>query len=141
MSVQTTTHLNFRGDARAALEHYRSVFGGDLAVVTYADAGAVQDPAEADQVMWGQVAAESGFRVMAYDVPGSLPYAPGERPFFVSVRGEDADEVTRYWQALSEGATVVQPLAPAGWAPLYGMLTDRFGVTWVLDVAVAYAAS
>ncbi|MGY2081495.1 VOC family protein [Modestobacter sp. SYSU DS0657] len=139
MSVTTTTHLNFRGDARAALEHYRSVFGGDLAVVTYADAGAVQDPAEADRVMWGQVAAGNGFRVMAYDVPGALTYAPGERPFFVSVRGDDAAEITGYWEALSSGATVVQPLAPSGWAPLYGMLTDRFGVTWVLDVAVAYA--
>ena len=56
----------------------------------------------------------------------------------MSVRGEDAAEVTRYWEALSQGATVVQPLAPAGWAPLYGMLTDRFGVTWVLDVAVLH---
>ena len=41
MSVETTTHLNFRGDARAALELYQSVFGGDLAVVTYQDAGNV----------------------------------------------------------------------------------------------------
>jgi PhnB protein len=38
MSIATTTHLNFRGTARAALEHYRSVFGGDLAVVTYEQA-------------------------------------------------------------------------------------------------------
>ncbi len=134
MSITTTTHLNFRGDARAALEHYRSVFGGDLAVVTYRDAGAVQDPSEADQVMWGQVAGDSGFRVMAYDVPGRLPWGQGRDAFFVSVRGTSAEEVTRYWEGLSEGATVVQELAPAGWAPLYGMLRDRFGVVWVLDV-------
>ena len=37
MSVQTTPHLNFRGDARAALELYRSVFGGELVVTTYGD--------------------------------------------------------------------------------------------------------
>jgi PhnB protein len=138
MTVKTTTHLNFRGDARAALEFYQSVFGGQQMVITYKDAGAVQNPDEADQVMWGQVAAESGFRVMAYDVPSRLAWNPGEIPVFVSVRGDAADEITSYWEKLSEGATVIQSLAPAGWSPLYGMLKDRFGVTWVLDVEVAY---
>ncbi len=135
MSVTTTTHLNFRGDARAALEFYRSVFGGELALVSYADAHNVQDPAEADQIMWGQVAAGAGFRVMAYDVPARLSWNRGDNAFFVSVRGDSADEITSYWKGLSEGATIVQDLAPAGWAPLYGMLRDRFGVVWVLDVA------
>ncbi len=139
MTVTTTPHLNFRGDARQALAFYQGVFGGDLAVVTYRDAHAVQDPAEAEHVIWGQVTSPEGFRVMAYDVPGRLPWSPGEIPFFVSVRGGDVGEITRLWEKLSEGAAVVQPLAPAGWAPLYGMLKDRFGVTWVLDVAAAYA--
>ena len=138
MTVSATTHLNFRGDARAALEFYQSVFAGDLLVVTYADAGAVQDPAEATQVMWGQVSADNGFRVMAYDVPSSRPWSRGDDPFFLSVRGADAEEITELWEKLSVGSTVVVPLAPAQWAPLYGMLRDPFGVTWVLDVASAW---
>jgi PhnB protein len=138
VSLTTTTHLNFRGDARAALEFYRSVFGGDLAVVTYKDAGNVQDPAEADQVMWGQVVTDDGFHVMAYDVPARLPYDQGENSFFLSVRGETAQEITAYWEKLSAGATVVQPLAPAQWASLYGMLKDRFGLVWVMDVVSEY---
>lgn len=141
MTVKAVTHLNFRGDARAALGFYHSVFGGDQTVVSYKDAGNAQDPAEADQVMWGQVAAESGFRVMAYDVPSRVSWNAGEIPFFVSVRSDAADEITRYWEKLAEGATIVQPLAPAGWSPLYGMLKDRFGVTWVLDVESHPAAS
>ncbi|GGX98544.1 hypothetical protein GCM10010510_50180 [Streptomyces anandii JCM 4720] len=56
----------------------------------------------------------------------------------VSVRGDGTDEIGALWERLSQGATVVQPLAPSQWAPLYGMLTDRFGVTWVLDVAAPY---
>ena len=135
MSVSTVTHLNFRGDAREALEFYGSVFGGDVTVVTYADAGNVQTASEADQVMWGQATAPNGFAVMAYDVPSSLPFDRGDTSFFVSVRGEDPEELTGFWSALSDGATIVQDLAPAGWAPLYGMLVDRFGITWVLDVA------
>lgn len=134
MSVKAVTHLNFRGQARAALEFYQSVFGGHLVAVTYKDAGNVQDPSEADQVMWGQVAADSGFTVMAYDVPLATPWSRGKNEFFVSLRGETAEEITTYWEKLSAGAAVAQPLAPAHWAPLYGMLTDRFGVTWVVDV-------
>jgi PhnB protein len=136
MSVNAVTHLNFRGDARAALTFYQSVFGGDLIIVTYKDAGNVQDPAEADQVTWGQMSAVSGFSVMAYDVPSAMPWHQGENAFFVSVRGQAADtaEITGYWERLSDGATIVQPFGPAQWAPLYGMLKDRFGVVWVLDV-------
>jgi len=134
LSVTTTTHLNFRGDARAALEFYKSVFGGHLAVVTNKDAGNVQEESEADQVMWGQVLAENGFHVMAYDVPARMAYERGENSFFVSLRGETVEEVTGYWDKLCEGATVVVPMGPAGWAPAYGMVRDRFGVVWAVDV-------
>jgi PhnB protein len=140
MTINVTNHLNFRGDARAALEFYQSVFGGDIVIITYTDAQNVQDPSEADRVMWGQVAAPNGFRVMAYDVPSRTPWNPGENPFFVSVRGDLDKEITALWEKLSIGATVVQPLAPSGWAPLYGMLKDRFGITWVLDVVAEYKA-
>ncbi|WP_030144826.1 VOC family protein [Spirillospora albida] len=141
MTVNVVTHLNFRGEAREALTFYRTVFGGDLAVVTYKDAGNVQEPSETDQVMWGQVTADNGFRVMAYDVPSTLPWNQGQNAFFVSVRGGDAEEITGYWEKLSDGATILCPLAPAQWAPLYGMLKDRYGVTWVLDVVSEYDAS
>jgi len=141
MSIKTVAHLNFRGTAAHALNFYQSVFGGQLVVVTYKDAGAVQDPADADQVMWGQVTAENGFAIMAYDVPSRMPWSAGENLFFVSVRGDAEDEIKGFWERLSDGATVIQLLAPAAWAPLYGMLKDRFGVIWVLDVATPYTGA
>ena len=135
MTVTTVTHLNFRGEARAALAFYQSVFGGRLAVVSYADAGAVTDPAEADQVMWGEVRADNGFAIMAFDIAAARPYHAGENAFFVVVGGDDTDDVTATWERLADGATSLQPIGPAPWAPLYGMLKDRFGITWVLSVA------
>jgi PhnB protein len=140
MTINVTNHLNFRGDARTALEFYQSVFGGDIVIITYKDAHNVQDPSEANQVMWGQIAAPNGFCVMAYDVPSRTPWNPGENAFFVSIRGDLDEEITALWEKLSEGAIIVQPLAPSGWAPLYGMLKDRFGITWVLDVVTEYEA-
>ena len=84
--------------------------------------------------MWGQVSGEDGIHLMAYDVPARLAYDQGVNSVFVSVRGRDAEEITGYWTGLADGAHVIQDLASAGWSPLYGMLQDRFGVVWVLDV-------
>ncbi len=136
MTVTVTPHVNFRGDARAALEFYRSATGGSLTIVTYKDLGSQQRPEEADKVMWGQVSADNGFTIMAFDVPSAREFSRGNESFFVSLRGTGADEIGAVWEQLSAGATIIQPLGPAPWgAPLYGMLTDKFGVTWVLDVA------
>ncbi|MFI6423666.1 VOC family protein [Promicromonospora sp. NPDC050880] len=147
MSISTVTHLNFHGQALAALEFYHSVFGGQITVTTYGDFGMPAELPGAAHVVFGQVVADSGFRVMAYDVPGEeRPVAAGttrrengttltEEPFFVSVRGETAEEVGALWERLADGATVVEPYGPSPWAPAFGMLTDRFGVTWILDVA------
>lgn len=129
MTVQTTFHLNFRGQAREALDFYRAVFGRERTMVTYGDLGTTQDAAQADQVIWGQVVFEQGFRIMAYDVQPEKAWNPGENAFYVSVRGTSAKEVTAYWDKLSEGASVSQPLGASAWSPLYGMLKDRFGVT------------
>lgn len=149
MTIQTATHLNFFGDARAALEFYRSVFGGHLVVNTYADFGMPSEAPGADKVVFGLVAAENGFRIMGYDVPGRNEgsIAGGgsthrensttitDQAMFVAVSGGTLDELQGHWDALAEGARIVEPLAASAWSSGFGMLTDRFGVTWSFSVA------
>ena len=139
MSVTTTPHLNFRGNARSALEFYHSVFGGQLILLTNDDAHSTERPEEADQIKFGQVSSDNGFQIMAFDVPASQSYDQGDKSMFVSVRGESADEITALWSALAEDSTIIEDLAPSFFSPAYGMLRDKFGVVWVLDVAVAYS--
>ncbi len=114
------------------------------------------DPAapDAEHVAFGMVAAENGVRVAAYDGFGAsgggpaaarLPHAAtraGEglthtESSFLLLNSETLDEATGLWEKLSDGATIIQALAPADWAPAYGMLTDRFGVTWIFGIAPA----
>ncbi|HWK92078.1 MAG TPA: VOC family protein [Luteimicrobium sp.] len=146
MALTTTTHLNFAGTAREALALYRDVFGGDVRVTTYGELGMPQDAPDAAKVVFGQLETAGGLRLMAYDVPGSGEPARGsarrengltltDQPFFVSVRAESLDEAASCWEGLADGATVVEPLAASAWSAGFGMLTDRFGVTWVIDVA------
>ncbi len=139
MGIETTVHLNFKDKAREALDFYQSVFGGQVIAFTYGQAQDVEHPADTDRLSWGEVRTEAGFHVMAYDVRENQTYDAGDRPFFVSVRGDDTEEITGYWKALSEGATIMADLGPAGWSPLYGMLKDRFGVIWTLDITANHA--
>ena len=150
MTVTTTTHLNFRGQAREALEFYQSVFGGQTTIATYGDFGMPTDAPGADNVVFGQVTDDNGFRVMAYDIPGQTgTVTAGEtsrangvtvttEKFFVSVRGETVEEVRAFWDKLADGATTIDSYGPAQWTPAFGMLTDRYGITWILDVAASY---
>ncbi|MDQ1175043.1 PhnB protein [Microbacterium testaceum] len=149
MTIQTTTHLNFRGDARAALEFYQSVFGGHLVVNTYADFGMPAEVPGSDKVVFGLVAGENGFRVMGYDVPGLTdgPIVGGgstrrengttvtDQAVFVSLSADTLEELQSHWDALAVGAVVVEPLAASAWSAGFGMLTDRFGVTWSISVS------
>ncbi|CAQ00921.1 VOC family protein [Clavibacter sepedonicus] len=149
MTITTTTHLNFRGTARQTLDFYQGVFGGQVAVTAYSDFGMPAEAPGADKVVFGQLETADGFRLMAYDVPGqddadgsaiagTTTRAQGatitDRTFFQSVRGETLDEIEGLWRGLAEGATVIEPLAASAWSAGFGMLTDRFGVTWILDV-------
>lgn len=150
MAVVAAAHLNFHGEAREALEFYRSVFGGEISIATYGQFGLPPESPDADKVVFGQVSADNGFRVLAYDVPGQdAPAGPAPatrrengttvttEKFFLSVQSETLEEATGYWKGLSEGAGVIEPFGPAQWGPAFGMLTDRYGITWIVDVATA----
>src|SRR5262245_58994395 len=63
MSSRLNPYLNFNGNARQALEFYRSVFGGTLNINTYADFGGKDSP-DADKVMHGQLETDAGYTVM-----------------------------------------------------------------------------
>ena len=133
MTTAVTPHLNFRERAHDALVFYRGVFGGDLVLTTYGRMGQASGE-DAERVIWGQVSSPDGFHIMAFDVLEPRPHDPGTNAFFVSVRGDPPAETRARWDGLLDGAEVLHPLGPAPWTLLYGMLTDRFGVTWIVDV-------
>ena len=134
MTIATTPHLNFDGDARAALDFYAAAFGTQAVAMTYGQMGASDDPAWADRIVWGQVETAAGIRVMAFDVWPGQPYDQGANAFYIFLSGDDAEEITAAWNGLLDGAEVRQPLGASAWAPLSGQLRDRFGVVWQLDV-------
>ena len=73
---------------------------------------------------------------MASDTPSRMDYTPGTN-FSISLSGEQADEgeLRGYWDKLSAGGTVTMPLGPASWGDTFGMCTDKFGVSWLVNIA------
>jgi PhnB protein len=134
MATTLNPYLNFGGNAREAMTFYQGALGGDLSISTFGEMDN-DDPAEANLVMHAALTTPSGFNLFAADTPASMGPATGFSGFNVSISGDAGDELRGYWDKLSEGATVTMPLERAPWGDEFGMLTDRFGVGWMVNVS------
>lgn len=132
-------YISFRNNAREAMEFYQSVFGGELAVDTFGGYDMGQDPAENDLVMHAQLETPDGLTLMAADTPGSMPYKE-PAGVSVSVSGDDEARLQSVWDGLTAGGTVVMPFETPPWGGRFGMLTDKFGVDWMVALNASPAA-
>jgi len=132
MASRLNPYIVFAGDARQAMEFYKDAFGGTLALNTYASFGQ-QDTPLADKIMHGMLETPSGFTLMGADTPEG-DHKPGNN-YSVSLSGDDAAELRGYWEKLSDGGTVTVPLEKQMWGDVFGMFTDRFGITWMVNIS------
>ncbi|MEV7000950.1 VOC family protein [Streptomyces sp. NPDC093982] len=132
MASRLNPYITFAGDARQAMEFYKDVFGGTLVLNSYGEFGQ-QDTPMADKIMHGMLEAPNGFTLMGADTPTD-DHRPGNN-ISVSLSGDDDTELRGYWEKLSDGATVTVPLDKQMWGDVFGMCTDRFGITWMVNIA------
>ena len=138
MAIRLNPYVNFKDDAREALEFYQSVFGGELTMSTFADFQSAQDPAENDLIMHGQLDGPNGITLMAADTPKHVEFkAPAG--ISISLSGDDDATLRGYWDKLVDGGMVIEPLEVAPWGDAFGMLIDRYGITWLVNIAGAAA--
>lgn len=136
MTIRLNPYLNFHDQSRAALEFYQSVLGGELTISTFGDYGMADDPARADLVMHGHLVTDAGLDLMASDTPPGGDEPVTGTALNVALTGDDV-RLRDYFAGLSEGAEVVVPLAPAPWGDEFGLLNDRFGVAWLINLATS----
>jgi PhnB protein len=133
MAMKLNPYLTFDGTAREAMEFYKSALGGELTISTFGEFGAPEG-VNPDGVMHAQLESDAGFTLMASDTPPGQPASTGSS-ISVSLSGDDTDALRGYWDALSQGGTVVMPLEKQMWGDEFGMLTDRFGTAWMVNIA------
>lgn len=134
MQTQLNPYLNFKDNAREAMEFYRTVFGGKLTMSTFKEFHASQDASEDEKIMHSTLEAANGIVFMAADTPNSMEYRAGTN-MNMSLSGDDEAELRGYYEKLSAGGTIAMPLEKAPWGDTFGMFTDKFGVSWLVNIA------
>ncbi len=132
MTSRLNPYLSFTDNARQAMEFYREVFGGELVVSTFGEAGGAEGP-DADKVMHAQLETPAGYTLMGADTPTGMESSPGST-ISVSLSGDD-DELRRYFAALADGGQVIMPLEKQMWGDEFGMCVDRFGISWMVNIS------
>jgi PhnB protein len=133
---EVTTFLNFDGDCREAMQFYKQCFGAELFLMPYGDAPgdpAWKAPEVKDRIIHSGLMKGPLTILMAADVmPGAA--ARQRNGFGVGIQCESVAEIDALFAALAEGGTVTMPLQETFWATRFGMLTDRFGICWMLNL-------
>ncbi len=131
-------YLFFEGCCEAALGFYRETLGAEIEMMMRFSESpdppppGMLPPGMEDKIMHAE------FRIgdsvlMASD--GQCNGKPGFQGFSLSLACADAAEGTRRFKALAEGGQVTMPLGPTFWSPCFGMLVDRYGIGWMINVA------
>ena len=134
MQTRLNPYINFKDNAREAMQFYQGVFGGKLTMSTFGEFHASAEPAEDNLIMHAMLETENNMTLMAADTPKRMEYRPGTN-FSISLSGDNEAELTAYYQKLSTGGTVTQPLTKADWGDAFGMCIDKFGMTWLVNIS------
>ena len=136
MAVKLISYIRFNGNAREAGEFYQSVFGGNLQMSTFSEYASDEMPIndeDMNKIMHAFLKGENDIKLMFSDTPSNMEYDSGSR-LALALNTDDEAEGRALWDKLTEGGTVTLELQPSLWDSTFGMLTDKFGVEWMLDI-------
>jgi len=129
-------YLFFDGNCAAAMRFYETTLSGKLEMMqTYAETPEMQSTSPqsgADRIMHARLDVD-GRALMGSDVPAGQQHS-GMRGFALSINYLDVAKAKRVFDALGEGGSVTVPFGETFWAAGFGMLTDKFGTPWMVNV-------
>jgi PhnB protein len=130
-------YVNFRGNAEDAFNFYKSVFGGEFAMVQRfkdsPEAGRVK-PQDQDKMMHIALPIGKDNVLMATDALDYMGHSYKEgNNFAISVSSDSQNEAEKIFNGLSSGGKVSVPFSKAFWGSYFGMLTDKFGMQWMVS--------
>jgi len=134
-------YLTFNGNCEDAFKFYQSVFGGEFPYIgRFKDMPPGEDPklkpGEENRIMHVSLPISKETLLMGSDTGGewASSYSQGNN-FSISITADSKEEAERLFKGLSAGGTVTMPLGKTFWADCFGMLTDKFGISWMMSYA------
>jgi PhnB protein len=136
--AQINPYIHFNGNAEEAFTFYKSVFGGEFAMVTRFKDMALPDfpmpENEADKIMHIALPIGKGSILMGSDTPQSLGrHNENETRTKMSISVDSKEEADQLFHGLSEGGQIEMPIADSPWGSYFGMFRDKFGFEWMID--------
>ena len=130
-------YINFNGNAEEAFTFYKSVFGGEFAmIIRLKDLAGPDFPVaenDANKIMHITLPVGNNF-LMANDVPEFMGRVnENENRSKISIRAENKDEADKLFNGLSEGGNIEMPISESPWGSYFGMFRDKFGIEWMVD--------
>ena len=129
--------LHFDGNCREAMDFYKQCLSAELFLMPYSEApGDLHwvTPESRDRIMHSTLTSGAPL-LMASDVMPGSPFQQGSN-FAVVIECETLEEIETLFTALSTGGEVTMPLQDTFWNARFGMLTDKFGVRWMLNYSL-----
>jgi PhnB protein len=135
-TMEIQPYLLFNGNAEEAVRFYERALGAKLDMLMRFREAPDPPPPGMIPENWGDKVMHASFHVGGSTVMVSdgCSDTPGMNGFSLSVAAADVAEAQRVFDALSADGKVTMPLGPTFWSPAFGMLVDRFGVSWMLNV-------
>jgi PhnB protein len=137
--IQLSPYLNFNGNCEEAMQFYNGIFGGKLDISRFGDFDS-QMPVPDNyktKVMHSYLGGEH-VSFMASDSPPNVTPTVGNN-VQLSISGGDGETLTKYFNALAEGGTITVALDKQAWGDTFGMLTDKFGIYWMVNISAPKA--
>ena len=132
--MKISAHLHFKGNCREAFAFYQSIIGGEITMMmphAGTPAEGAFGPEWADKIIHAELQIGND-TLMGADAPPQ--YQEGEPAgFSVSLLTDTPEEADRIFAGLSEGGTVTMPIEETFWAHRFGMVTDQFGMPWMVN--------
>ncbi len=136
-------YLTFNGNCEEAFKFYQSVFGGEFPYIgRFKDMPPGEDsklnPGEENRIMHVSLPISKETMLMGSDTGGdwATGYLQGNN-FSISITPDTKEEAEKLFNGLSAGGTVTMPLSKTFWADCFGMLTDKFGISWMMNFSEA----
>lgn len=136
MSVQLNPYVNFKDNAREAFTFYHSVFGGKLEMNTFGEFHADPDPNNKNNIMHAMLTLDNGEAIQGADTPSMMEFK-GNCGFSLSLSGDEPDVLRGWFEKLSDGGQVIIPIEKQMWGDEFGMVLDKFGVNWMVNIHVS----
>lgn len=133
MQSRLDPYLSFKDNTREAMAFYQGIFGGKLDLRTFKEFNSSHDPSDDNKIMHSMLEADNGITFMAADTPRDMAYQSGGN-ISLTLNGDNEEELKNYWEKLSVGASIEVPLNKAPWGDMFGMLTDKFGIKWMVNI-------